>query len=90
MDSFGRLSGGAMQPLEEVRQGESRMYNVGNFTMADTGCCREHIARWEFYNGRAGGVEPAECLPLVNLWSKPPQPWLCQSGYILGQTPKKK
>ena len=35
VDSLGRLSGGAMQPLEEVRQGESRMYNVGNFTMAD-------------------------------------------------------
>ena len=69
------------------------MYNVGNFTMADTGWAAEnieHIARWEFYNGRAGGVEHAECLPLVNLWLAPPQPWLCQSGYILGQTPKNK
>ena len=56
----------------------------------------EHMTtRWEFYMPsvlqwrRGGAIEHAlQCLPLVNLWSKPPQPWLCQSGYILGQTQK--
>ena len=31
-----RFPGGAMHPVEEVRQGESQMYKVGNFTIQQT------------------------------------------------------
>ena len=57
----------AMQPLEEVRQGESRMYNVGNFkeqTLENI----QHVGNFTcivFYNGRAAAIEHEQS---VFLW----------------------